>query len=663
MSRYPANRNSDVNLPLRAFQSGNEIQPILGQESSPNLVLRHQEGYYEESEGSTYPANTTQQSWITSQDQIPSHVEYDPHPAELTRWRDTILHYSEENDLRSISRIDRRSDDYSVKTSATRRIGPYIRWWYLDIIAVTISFASLGAIIGILVAYNGKPQSSWPSDVLTINGLVAILATICRGSLMVSVASVLSQEKWNRFAGSKNTLDEFSLFDEASKGCWGSFKLISRFKVSHPGCLGAALTILALAFSTFSQQLVTFETNNALGGASTPMASVPRSTYVNTVNGYGGSFNPSHSTKLAIYNGFMSSTIDYPSANCPTGNCTWPIIPTIGVCGACVNLTSEIKIIQYTSSLCAVSVGSLNLTGSCDSEILDFMPIFKIGRGSGRVFERVDDIRWDSPNLIGTFSALGLPGSKTLSSGLDGSVATECGLWYCLQAHDVSVQLGETVDSVIRSWNKAISLAPGSTNGNITFISVPDEMNVNSTDLYGMPNIQVTGMTQYVNKTFVGNVNADGGLGVIAPSTDFAEGLQRSMDDPHSWIDRLARSMTNDIRSNQSIVGTSTEYDGITYITGVIIIVRWPWIVYPASLVLLSLVYLVYIMTYTAQLNVHPWKSDALLPLYLQLDSDLKETAEGGVEEPNGIKDRIGRYRVKLHISGDRLVGFTREGG
>ncbi|KAI0440412.1 hypothetical protein F4803DRAFT_527211 [Xylaria telfairii] len=681
MSRYTTNHEPDVNLPLRAFRSGDEIQPSPRQESFSNPILRHQE----ESETSTYSVTNTPQPWTTSQDQIPSHIEYDrSHLAELARWQENTSN-DFENDLHSISTsgmqssrmnttalplydtplhrpsLDSNSEDYGVKASTSRRIGSYIRWWYLDIIAVVISFASLGAIIGILVAYNGKSQSAWPSDVLTINGLVAILATVCRGSFMISVGSALSQEKWNRFAGAKNALGEFSLFDEASKGSWGSLKLLSRFKVTHPGCLGAALTVLALAFSTFSQQLIIFE-SNVLSEAPTPMASVPRSTYVNTVNGVGNAFNPTLSTKLAIYNGFMSSTITYPSASCPTGNCTWPVIPTMGVCGSCVDLTSEIKVNKSTSSFCAVTVGSLNLTGSCDSKLLDFMPIFTVGRGSGRVFERVDDIQWDSPNLIGTFGALGLPGSKTLSSGLDGSVATECALWYCLQAHEVGVELGETRDRVIRSWNRATSLAPGSTNGNITFTSIPDEMNVNSTDLYGMPNMQVLGMSQYINKTFIGGVNADGGLGVIAPTTDFAEGMQRSLDDPDSWIDRLARSMTNDIRLNQSVVGTSTQYDGTTSNTGVIIIVRWPWIAYPASLVFLSFVYLVYIITYTAQLPVRPWKSDALLPLCLQLDNDLKAMAAEGADKPGGIEERIGRYRVKLDMPGNRLVGLTREG-
>lgn len=255
MSRYPTNRDSDVCLPLRAFRDRNESRPSPRLEGSYNPILGHHEGYHEEPETSTYSA-TTPQPWTTSQDHISSRIEHDrPHRAELGGWRDTTSNDSEEDDSQSIppagmqssrpgaaalpaysmhSRpiLDNDFDDCSVKPPTTRRIGSHIRWWCLDIIAVLISFVSLGAIIGILVAYDGKSQSAWPSDVLTINGLVAILATICRGSFMVSVASALSQEKWNRFEGSKNTLAEFSLFDGASRGSWGSLKLLSRFKVT-----------------------------------------------------------------------------------------------------------------------------------------------------------------------------------------------------------------------------------------------------------------------------------------------------------------------------------------------------------------------------------------------------------------------------------------------
>ncbi|KAK9770169.1 putative SMODS and SLOG-associating 2TM effector domain-containing protein [Seiridium cardinale] len=72
-----------------------------------------------------------------------------------------------------------------------------LRWWYVDILAAA---------------------TATPSEVLTINDLVAIIATVCRGAFMASVASVLSQEKWNRFLESADRIEGFALLDGAPAG-------------------------------------------------------------------------------------------------------------------------------------------------------------------------------------------------------------------------------------------------------------------------------------------------------------------------------------------------------------------------------------------------------------------------------------------------------------
>jgi hypothetical protein len=127
------------------------------------------------------------------------------------------------------------SSKLSVERNSSPKTQPHaslLHWWYLDIIAAVTSLASLATIIGVLLAYDGKSQEEWASDVLTINGLVAILATVCRGAFMTTVASVLSQEKWNRFSGSTNKFEDFVIFDEASRGLLGSLRLLWRFKAT-----------------------------------------------------------------------------------------------------------------------------------------------------------------------------------------------------------------------------------------------------------------------------------------------------------------------------------------------------------------------------------------------------------------------------------------------
>lgn len=57
----------------------------------------------------------------------------------------------------------------------------------------------------------------------------------------------------------KAELEDFKMFDDASRGLWGAMILIWEMKGRHTACLGAAIIILAHGFETFTQQMVTYE--------------------------------------------------------------------------------------------------------------------------------------------------------------------------------------------------------------------------------------------------------------------------------------------------------------------------------------------------------------------------------------------------------------------
>lgn len=206
------------------------------------------------------------------------------------------------------------------------------------------------------------------------------------------------------------------------------------------------------------------------------------------------------------------------------------------------------------------------------------MAVFTIGRGSGHIFDSLtnEHVEADSPNLIADFSALGLSASKSLSLGLDDASATECALWYCLQAHNISVNQGQLQDTTVKTWGKTRNQNLGATNGNITFTDVPGDINVGLSDMYGMSVSQALAMSAYANTTFTGHVSADGITGVIAPSSDYADGMHRGFDNVDEWVERLANSMTNDIRLNTTTDADDTRYYGTTYTNQVVIVVRWP---------------------------------------------------------------------------------------
>ena len=118
--------------------------------------------------------------------------------------------------------------------SAPTRPQSSFRWWSLEIICLLGALGCLGAMVGVLRMYDGKSQERWSNSTLTLNGLIALLSTLCRTFFMVAVASTIAQGKWidlsERRGDSGSQLGDFALFDHASRGLWGSAQLLWRYK-------------------------------------------------------------------------------------------------------------------------------------------------------------------------------------------------------------------------------------------------------------------------------------------------------------------------------------------------------------------------------------------------------------------------------------------------
>ncbi|KAL3488411.1 hypothetical protein BJX62DRAFT_212060 [Aspergillus germanicus] len=67
--------------------------------------------------------------------------------------------------------------------------------WFLEGISAAFSNACFIALCGVLLAYNNKPEQKLAFD-LSLNAIVAILATACRSSLVLTVSEATSQLKW-----------------------------------------------------------------------------------------------------------------------------------------------------------------------------------------------------------------------------------------------------------------------------------------------------------------------------------------------------------------------------------------------------------------------------------------------------------------------------------
>jgi hypothetical protein len=240
--------------------------------------------------------------------------------------------------------------------------------------------------------------------------------------------------------------------------------------------IGALITILALAFDTFSQQVITVDFRNVEDPTYKNLATVLRSqsiTVENTVNEF--------PIKAVIANGIYNSDISDLTAYCPTGNCTWPRIPTLGMCGGCTNVTDALKKTcqaggpgyqAYNYTLPSGTFFTNSWIDGSGPNSGGFEDYFVSSATNGRVYNGSDS----SASIPLTFAyGGGVGGLSTVpvhtthfeviyqansgdnpSSSIGAISVTECALWFCVQAYDISTTLDIQTQTLGATWTSPL---------------------------------------------------------------------------------------------------------------------------------------------------------------------------------------------------------------
>jgi hypothetical protein len=225
-----------------------------------------------------------------------------------------------------------------------------LKRWLLEVLSWIFSAICMGAIIGVLIYLQGDSLSRWTIQEkthLTLNAYISILSKMAGAALILPVSEALGQLKWSWFLEHSKQMWDFEIFDNASRGPWGSFLLLIRTKGKALAALGALIMLASLTLDPFFQQVVDFPERpslHVLPGA------IPR------VLQYSPPYRPEY------YQGWEENQIDqqleyvvqsYLYANgtqptvfgngtrpdiplsCPTSNCSWPDYETLAVCSTC----------------------------------------------------------------------------------------------------------------------------------------------------------------------------------------------------------------------------------------------------------------------------------------------------------------------------------------
>jgi hypothetical protein len=165
------------------------------------------------------PASLNSSDAHISEKQLPSTFAVDPPSNPYTV--DTVSTISEPHPDPDPNKGFDTAQHIAKRHTATR----HVKAWLPELLCLFGSIGLFIAIIVILAHYDNTPLSTLPLD-LTINTIVALLATLCRATLIIAISEGLSQLKWNTFALKQRALRDLEVFDQASRGPWGSIRMV-----------------------------------------------------------------------------------------------------------------------------------------------------------------------------------------------------------------------------------------------------------------------------------------------------------------------------------------------------------------------------------------------------------------------------------------------------
>jgi len=340
-----------------------------------------------------------------------------------------------------------------------------------------------------------------------------------------------------------------------------------------------------------------------------------------------------------------SESIQAPPLQCSTGNCTWPDVSSLAVCGGCTDITETVTYACRDTSgsdwgpykTCTYHVPEGNYTFSSamrtDTWGDDYSPALVLYElywlpeadpnepGSGGT----------SPSRVYNDTQVGyiknfVVVDTTFRTHSQPNVHT-CALWWCVQTYRSIVQGGIQSQTIIANYS----------NADRKFLEEP------RTSLYsnltGFTNDQVNAPAGTNFSYGLGTTRAYEQNPIFQSSTRWPAFPGRSVDqwsyvddwgrflihvtDWHAWIDKVALSMTNNVRATGNSTAPASRFRGQTLSQRAYVRVRWAWLAFPASLIVASIALLLACMWDTRRHDIPVWKDDALALLSCHVESDI----------------------------------------
>jgi hypothetical protein len=217
-------------------------------------------------------------------------------------------------------------------------------------------------------------------------------------------------------------------------------------------------------------------------------------------------------------------------------------------------------------------------------------------------------------------------------------------LSHCINKYSTSATDGVIHQEIRETWrnNSAthsqdsdlLYRPPDSANGNVANVST-----------FRVASLAARAMNSFLSNTFTGS----GGLDVSGTGPAFSSDVIHALYDTKDYskrIENLAKSMTNNIRQQND--SGSGPFSGLAFKTETYVKVRWAWFSYPATVILLSLLYLIGTIIETTRRDAAIWKSSNLALLFHGKNLVLTKPEHVMVNELTQMAERVKDVEVEL---------------
>lgn len=561
-----------------------------------------------------------------------------------------------DHDFQSTTPPDKRSG------LSVRVLGAVEKFWLFEFFGFILALGSLLAVVAFLQVYEGRESPEWKlpvgagkykkTFVLNINAIISIFTTTFTSGLLIPVAASMSQLKWVWFQQG-HPLSHYQAFESATSGPLGSVILLWTLRGRRLACIGAIIIVAALGIGFTIQSLVIYP----LLPVGVEPASIGRTNvYYGTNDGlpYEMTADMLGATLRGI---FQSNDMSEMKFNCPSGNCTWSQdLTTLGVCSQCFNVTDSLKQECGTADIEYISPdgdGNSNSTASvpyCNYTLPNGLQLRGIDNDMGSGI--LNSGNWNNSvhfsgnnNTIGVLSSIqsawtsAPPQWEYLNSGGVYATtpsqwrATECGLSYCVQKYNTSVQRGSLTERLIDTYTDSFLDAERPT----TIVFHPTSSWTNTSE-NGTANVYVAGAVngfrEFFNKEFTGQKNTTQ-YSITSSDSDFAViSGDMELSNFTDLFTSIAKSLTDNMRSNPyaeifAEEGMTWSAVGVSFQDRPHVQVRWTWIAFPSTLLGLSLILLLGTIVTSARERTLLWKGNSLAAFAHPLAGDVRDKISG----------------------------------